>query len=68
MEGQRLLIEQVVRGLAIIGKHPRCHIAAQQDVIHAGIDDPTLLTIDDVKELLQLGWHQTQLGWARWLS
>ena len=67
MEEQNALIEQVARGLALFGKYPKCHIAAQQDVIHAGIDDPTLMPVDEVKELLKLGWHQTQLGWARWL-
>ena len=67
MLNQQVLIDQVTRGLAIIGKHPDCHIAAQRDVIHAGIDDPSLLSIEEVKELLGLGWHQTELGWARWL-
>ena len=67
MADQQILIEQVVKGLAIFGKFNNCHVAARQDVIHAGIDDPSLMTIEDVKELLRLGWFQTELGWARWL-
>ena len=68
MADQHKLFEQVRQGLAIFGKYPDCHIAAKQDVLHAGIDDPSLLSIEEVKELLKLGWHQTELGWARWLA
>ena len=65
LAGQQPLIEKVILGLAIIGKYPNCHIAAQEHVIHAGIDDHSLMPIEEVKDLLKLGWHQTELGWAR---
>jgi len=68
MAEQKTLIEQVARGLAIFAQYPNCHIAAKQDAIHAGMDDPTLLPAEEARELLKLGWRHTELGWARWLA
>jgi len=68
MNDQKLLMEQVIRGLKIFSKYSDCHIAAREEVVHAGIDNPVQMPVDEVKELLSLGWHQTELGWARWLT
>lgn len=68
MADQKPLIEQVIQGLMVFNKYPNSHIAARDDIIHAGIDNPELMALDEVKELLGLGWHQTQLGWAHWLT
>jgi len=52
-------IDKVLQGLQLLRAHGGvCHISADKDEIYAGPDDiDGVITPEDCKRLIDLGWH-----------
>lgn len=47
---------KVMKGLAILTKHPGCTISASHDTIYAGPDNPGEVSDEECIRLKRLGW------------
>lgn len=52
-------IEEIIAGLQILNRYPKCDVSAEHDILYAGpssYPDPKIDT-DDKIALKKLGWH-----------
>ncbi len=49
--------QEIIKGLLILAKYPKCSVQAEHDVLYAGPSDVSLIRDEDIDKLESLGWH-----------